>query len=156
MRLGGVFYQPYCRSPKNANVILRKVSSPATTIDPALPTAENADFVPSQILAIYSRKSAQESGIALSEVFLAVKRHIPLTEAEQVADPYREFGFVIAGGLFSPHFSPPEIVPVDDIVCLFAKTHFKHDTFVGIRSAIHVLPLIKVNHAALGCNDYAH
>ncbi|KAG2088624.1 hypothetical protein BD769DRAFT_1396214 [Suillus cothurnatus] len=55
-------------------------------------------------------------------------------------DPYQQFGFSVAGGLFFDQYHPLEIIKSEALVTLFARTVFEYRT---LGSVVHVLPIIK-------------
>jgi hypothetical protein len=117
---GGALYQPYSRSPRDSNAIIR-----------------NADFhqAPARIVAIFSEKSCPETPSIL------IERLVELDSVQAKHDPYQQFGFSVAGGLFFDRYHPPEIIKSEALVTLFARTAFEYHT---LGSVVHVLPIIKV------------
>lgn len=84
-----------------------------------------------------------------SQISLVVQRHQSLEREAAELDPYRTFGFVIAGRLFYARLLPPEVVSSQEIVCPFAKTTLD-DPLLSLRlgatgELIHVLTLMKVS-----------
>lgn len=76
--------------------------------DPTLPNIEYMGISPVQIARPHS-------------VFLLVRRYKPLKDAQD-RDPYRAFGFALAGCLFYDELSDLEVVRAQDVVCPFAST----------------------------------
>jgi hypothetical protein len=120
----GIVFQAAGRSPKDANVIVRSADG----------------VVPARIQSLFTDKRAVNGQVQLHVV---VERHVDLAPEDITNDPYRQFGFVVAGGLFQNVFHAPEIIPSGDLVTLFGKTPFFHDR-IG-KEVVHVLPIFKVS-----------
>jgi hypothetical protein len=122
---GGALYQPHSRSPRDSNVIIR-----------------NVDFnqVPARILAIFSEKLQPE------KPSLLIERLVELDSVKVKQDPYQQFGFSIAGGLFLDRYHSPEIIASEALVTLFARTTFEYRT---LGKVVHVLPIMKVSYVHL-------
>ena len=120
----GAIFQAAGRSPKDANVIVRSVD----------------DVVPARILSLFTDKRAANGQV---QMHLVIERHVELAPEDIANDPYCQFGFVVAGGLFRNVFDALEIIPSGDLVTLFGKTPFFHDR-IG-KEVVHVLPIFKVS-----------
>lgn len=83
-------------------------------------------------------------------VFLLVRRYKPLNRDAEGHDPYRSFGFALAGCLFCAELLDLEIVQVQDVICPFASTSYAKAVFNTTEHSvfgddlIHVFPIIKV------------
>jgi len=91
--------------------------------------------VPARILAIATRNMQPKTP------FLLIQRLMELETADADQDPYKDFGFITAGGLFRNRYHPPEIIDAEAVLTLFARTVFEYGT---LGEVIHVLPIIKV------------
>lgn len=121
----GMCFQPSCRSPNDANVILQNVSSVQ-------------DLEPARLLALFTHR--QNSNV--HQAYAIVERHVELSPDEAAHDPYRRFGFAAAGMLYYDAFHPPEVVEIGNLITQFAKTCLFLECIE--REVVHVLPIFKV------------
>lgn len=139
LRIRGLNFQSYSRLPHAANVIIRDPSSidfPARIVEILLYTPATAAHTskttsPPRITVIFQRYKAKPPG-----------QH----------DPYKEFGFVVAGGLFRDDCSELEFTDMENIVTHFGKTPYRgHPKDPAPQGLIHVLPLYKVLNVHNNC-----
>ncbi|KAH7916868.1 hypothetical protein BV22DRAFT_1052853, partial [Leucogyrophana mollusca] len=124
----GIIFQTSQRSPKDANAIIRDA---------------NETEVPAEIQSIFMDKDLQHQKRE-PRVFVIVKRFVALGPTEKKWDPYRRFGWVVAGALFFDILHPAEVIEVENLVTLFAKTSYYHRQIRA--KIIHALPIKRVGH----------
>lgn len=148
--MNGFNYRPSFRSQRDANVLVRTSQGVRDIADPALPNIEAMGISPVQIARILWQKEDSTNTVMPRRVFLLVRRYRPLSEEQQHRDPYRAFGFALAGCLFCDELLDLEIIQAQDVICPFASTPQRktdersneHNT--SEESRIHVYPIIKV------------
>jgi len=123
VRKQGILFRTQWDSPADANAI---IWSNETDNEPDTQ-------VPAHILGIF---------IYQAGIFLVLERLVALEPELKLKDPFHPFGFPIAGALFHDHCHPTEVVPLKDLVTLFAKTSYYDD--VLCLNVVHVLPILKV------------
>jgi hypothetical protein len=74
---------------------------------------------------------------------LVLERLVALEPELKLKDPFRAFGFRIAGSLFHDRCHPAEVVPPKDLATLFAETTYYDDVlgvgFFSLQSLHHSL-----------------
>ncbi|KAI5981365.1 hypothetical protein EDD15DRAFT_2204114 [Pisolithus albus] len=124
-------FQAVARSPGDANVIVRDKHS-------------REKCTAARILALFTDTTATTSPMPS---FAVIERHVELNQKDQELDPYRRFGFPVAGALYYDKFHPSEVVSSNKLVTQFAKTVFVHEPLNS--EVAHVLPIFKTIHLAV-------
>lgn len=139
LRIRGLHFQSYSRLPHAANIIIRGPNSidfPARIVEILLYTPATA-----------ARTSQTTSPPRITVIFQRFKDKPP-----EQHDPYEEFGFVVAGGLFRNDCSDLEFTDVENVVAHFGKTPYRgHPKDPAPQGLIHVLPLYKVVNVHQDC-----
>jgi len=125
VRKQGILFQTQWDSPADANAIIWSNRT----------ESEVETQVPAHILGIF---------IYQEGTFLVIERLVALEPELKKNDPFHPFGFLIASSLFRDSCHPIEVIPLKDLVTLFAKTTYYDD--VLCMNVIHVLPILKVRH----------
>jgi hypothetical protein len=123
VRKQGILFRTQWDSPADANAIIWSNET----------DNETDTQVPAHILGIF---------IYQASTFLVLERLVALEPELKLKDPFRAFGFPIAGALFHDRCHPAEVVPLKDLVTLFAKTTYYDD--ILCLNVVHVLPILKV------------
>ena len=122
----GMVFQAITRSPRDSNVIIWDKSS-------------REKCTAARILTLFTDTTATTTP---APSFAVIERHVELSERDHVSDPYRRFGFPVAGALYYNKFHPPEVISLNKIITQFAKTTFIHEP-LNVEVA-HILPIFKV------------
>ena len=122
----GMVFQAVTRSPRDSNVIIWDKYS-------------REKCAAARILTLFTDTTATTTP---EPSFAIIERHVELNERDHVSDPYRRFGFPVAGALYYNKFHPPEVISSNKIITQFAKTSFIHEP-LGVEVA-HILPIFKV------------
>ena len=123
----GMIFQAVTRSPRDSNVII-------------LDKYSREKCVAARILALFMDTTATTTP---APSYAVIERHMELSERDHVSDPYRRFGFPVAGALYYNKFHPPEVISSNKIITQFAKTIFIHEPLNA--EVAHILPIFKVH-----------
>lgn len=157
MPISGVFYKPRTVSQGDSNIIFKH------------PTLSGVHPGRIEQIFVHTRNSSQTPLIERTEVFLVVKRLEPISEEDQVFDPYRKYRSIIGGLYYDSYLSDIYILRVEDVLCHFVKTpmgllkvkkpqldsreeHTNGNDYQFQRDCAHVRPLDRVR--VLACLLY--
>lgn len=141
LRINGYNCRPYTTSLRDANVIIRGRDA-IDLMDPSLPEVEDTGLMAAQILRILRHNPSK---LPQNDTVLLIVRCYEPYQGEADKDPYRGFGFALAGCLFQKRYGEMRIARADDIICQFIQTDYEEPGGEEmIPPHVHVLPLVKV------------
>lgn len=146
--------RPFAISHKDANIIIRKTGQTGADLaDASTPEFEDTALAAAQIVRIlWMKNGGRPSRSNIPAVLLIVRRHKELDATMTQQDPYRGLGFAVAGCLFLAGYEDFEIIPVDSVVCPFARTEYNASQSQLPKvpnNLVHVLPVVRVRHSSL-------
>ncbi|KAI5988755.1 hypothetical protein EDD15DRAFT_2198842 [Pisolithus albus] len=132
----GMVFRTVSRSPRDANVIVWDTHS-------------REKCTAARILALFIDTTATASP---TPSFAVIERHVELSQKDEDLDPYRRFGFPVAGALYYDKFHPPEVVSSSKLVTQFAKTVFVYEPLNN--QVAHVLPIFKPGYSQPSSSEF--